>query len=169
MNMNAQIPQPPQDLGEVYDIWYTPWWRTTWGYGILALSGLICVLCIFWVFKKYMPKKEEKPEIKAYKALAKLTHKDFKMFDDYKIAYTQLVSILKIYVQERYNVSALSETDNSFLQILPVEKALIEPLVQRAQFIKFDDMHRNAALSREQVLADIAQAQLFVKHTTPSA
>lgn len=161
------------ELYDIYETWHVPFWRTTWFYTIIGVCITfiilgIGVLLFFWY--KRRPKKLIMPWEHALMMLASLHPEIVSSKEDAKKFYSKLTNILKVYVQERYAILAMSATDSEF--IAHIERASLVPsdlidglkeLMNGAAAVKFADM----AAMQEQMKVHVHLCKECVEKTIP--
>lgn len=149
-------------LDDVYDIWYTSFWQTPLGYGILILLSLIACLIIFgivWLIKRYKESPKER-SIRQLRALAEQAKKG----KPQKKIYQELTHIMKTYLQSMYDLPQ-GITDNEVLPLLVAqgyEKEhihTVQNIFEAAQQIKFGVENESGT----RVEQDIAVMRLFIE------
>lgn len=123
-------------------------------YLIIALVLLLVALLLFFIFFK-LSKKEEKlklttrskpktrADIAALEALDKLWHKKLWQEGKIKLYYSELTEIIRIYIDDRFNVDAMEMVSNEILDairgknISPESYELLRNLLTTADLVKF--------------------------------
>jgi hypothetical protein len=154
-------------LNEIYDIWYTPWWQISYGYGIILVLGLVglifCGVCVYWFKKRSLT-----PQQKAIKELRALTLRAITDHKSIQQIYAEMTASLKKYIAARYRSSLHGSTDYECIILLKKllgQDSLIVPienLMRTAQEVKFA---RTMVLVK-QIKEDIAGAMLFIERTS---
>lgn len=119
-------------LGTNYELWITPWYKTSVFYAILIILSIILIpLLLYLIYNLYIKYQSiETRTIKSLKKLLKLTQKNS---IEVKLAYGKLTDILKNYTQKKYGLNAPGITDIEMLKFLKN----INDLIYRCQEIKF--------------------------------
>lgn len=113
---------------DVYDVWYHPWWHSTWFY--LAVSVFLCAVIFFVVYYLYkigwfvrvVPYDRQ-----ALKDLDQMQAQKYSTQDQIRTAYFQLTTILKKYFAQRYGVPLHDKSD---IEIVPILQSQLEPILQ---------------------------------------
>ena len=100
---------------------YTAWWK--WLLGILLAILIIGGLIYWFVFRKKALTEEEKaallpPYDRALIELKKLENSKYLIQDEYKQYYSELTDIVRSYLEEDVNVSALESTTDQLIDKL---------------------------------------------------
>ena len=154
-------------LIDVYDVWYEPWWHAKSFYASLIFFA-ICVACflMFCLWKWYMRAQQFSFEQIALLQLQKLHQLPYDSDESMRDSYFQMTMIMKIYLSKRYAVGLLNKTDKeivlSIAPIVPVEiSATLQELFERAYQIKF----AHAAISLKMLYDDIDYMQRIIYKT----
>lgn len=162
---------------ELYDIeqlWHIPFWQTKQFYW--ALIGLCIVfisLLILVIIKKLFFKKRIKtPWEIAFAQLATLKKNNLISAEHGKEFYCALTSIIKEYLQNRYQIDVVSATDTELIAILERQSEFHIPLALSAQvrevidgmaFIKYAKIEA----AQKKIDADFERVMRIVKETIP--
>lgn len=147
-----------QDLYDIYDFWYVPWWATTWGRVIVAVAAalFLCLLALLgWYSVIYYRRRRlsEWAQIKKY--LAELSRKK----ENTPQEYEQLVTIVKKLFTYRFGAAVQSKTDTElvvWLQSFPADSS-------EYQFISFfntGDIRFTPGVREIPLIADYAKKAL---------
>jgi uncharacterized membrane protein len=151
---------------EIYGYWHTPWWQKpiVW-YGGTFLLFLLLLITFFGILYKWRSKTIINPSQNAINRLHKLTleavHKDA------SAAYTELIDILRMYVNQRFGFS-VSLTEHELQEKIAHQLPLyageeLNNVFNHATQAKF--------ASREYMLElihdDIENIRSFIVTTTP--
>lgn len=145
-------------------------------YGVIAL--IILVLVVWFaasVLYKYMRKRETKehllpkipPHIVANKALVELHNRKLWQNGKYKLYYTELTAILRVYISERWGISALEYTTDEIIAALsdidlPRDSRFgLVALLRTADMVKFAKAEPDAEENEE----NYTRAYYFVENT----
>ncbi len=157
-------------LYDIYSIWHVPFWQTTQFYIIVSVICLLVILALaWWLIRKYI-KKNRKPVPawqRALEQLQQLQNKTYSSKQEGKQCYFAITSILKQYLQNRYQFDAPSKTDTELIQYLQKNK-YSETLAQNMKdicngciLIKF----ANQQAMQEQIVQHIALGIQIVRQT----
>ncbi len=160
-NMNAQ----ELVLDDVYDVWFTPFWQTPVGYGILIVL-VFALLALLYVIFKLLGARRGSTKEQSLRSLRALAEKYKKGSIETKKVYQELTGTIKLYTQWRYDLPR-GMTDYELTALLAnvdCEKKRqddVRRIVTDAQMIKFG---RVEAL-KSQVQHDIAAVVTFIEQT----
>ena len=168
--------QPQDQIYDIYDFWFEPFWQTRWfKITMLLLAILIFVVLAYFLWRKFFgPKKIESWE-KALKEL-KVLKKDFLVGDaesfgrkKNKQFYFELISCLKNYLNLRYNIKDFGKTDAEMVVILnelhvpAYVSENVELIFVGAMTIKF----ANQQVAKKQMEDDWARAVRLIQDSIP--
>lgn len=121
-----------QVLSTNYELWITPWYKTTIFYVSLGITATIIIsLLSYLIYKLYIKYQSiDTKTIKSLKKLLKLTQKNS---IEVKAAYGKLTDILKNYTHKKYDLNAPGITDLEMLKFLKN----INEIIYKSQEIKF--------------------------------
>lgn len=151
-------------LDDIYDVWYTSFWQTPVGYGILFLllcaSVSMIIISIFWLRARRGSYKEQ-----ALRNLRQLYTKAQKGGESKKI-YQELTRIIKVYTQCHYGLPrGLTDYElTAMLDSLGCDKQQQDDLrriFMDAQMVKFGA----AVTARVHLEKDIGSAISFIQIT----
>ena len=124
-------------------------------YAIYGIIGLILLSLIIWFLASLIAKHRQReaqmekpapklpPHIVAIKALEELKNRKLWQNNKHKLYYSSLTSILKIYIEDRWQVSVLDKTSNEVMaELRDVEMSResrgdLMQIFQTADFVKF--------------------------------
>lgn len=145
-------------------------------YGIIALLILSLIIwLIATLLYRHMRKRETQvrvmpkiaPHIVANKALVELHNRKLWQNGKYKQYYTALTSIIRVYISERWSISALEYTTDEIIEALadvdiPRDSRMaLVALLRTADMVKFAKAQPEAAENEENYL----RAYYFVENT----
>ena len=145
-------------------------------YGIIALLILSLIIwLIATLLYRHMRKRETQvrvmpkiaPHIVANKALVELHNRKLWQNGKYKQYYTALTSIIRVYISERWSISALEYTTDEIIEALadvdiPRDSRMaLVALLRTADMVKFAKAEPEAAENEEHYL----RAYYFVENT----
>lgn len=145
-------------------------------YGIIALLILSLIIwLIATLLYRHMRKRETQvrvmpkiaPHIVANKALVELHNRKLWQNGKYKQYYTALTSIIRVYISERWSISALEYTSDEIIEALadvdiPRDSRMaLVALLRTADMVKFAKAEPEAAENEENYL----RAYYFVENT----
>lgn len=145
-------------------------------YGIIALLILSLIIwLIATLLYRHMRKRETQvrvmpkiaPHIVANKALVELHNRKLWQNGKYKQYYTALTSIIRVYISERWSISALEYTTDEIIEALadvdiPRDSRMaLVALLRTADMVKFAKAEPEAAENEENYL----RAYYFVENT----
>lgn len=158
----------------------TPWtflefWKLYGNYVLLSLLAVLILLLILRLILRrrknkpvfVKPKPKIPPHITAIDKLHKLKEKKLWQQDKYKLYYTELTDILRLYIQDRYKIPAPEYTANQIIAAvnrsdIPEEaKQNINQIFPLADLVKFAKMK---PLANENDRA-LKQALEFIERT----
>lgn len=156
-------------LIDIYDIWYKPFWKSTWFLAIVTIIACILLGYIFfYVYKKYLKKQIViDPVVLALYKLAALKKMNINTEQDSKDCYFRLSSIIKEYLAFRYDSIFIQLTDKELINhaepYLSNDHAhMLKKLMQEMSFIKFE----HKVVGNEKLKKDIETVQNFIEYTT---
>ena len=157
-----------QNLYDIYDFYHPPLWQQPWFWVVTLLGALLLGFGLFmwWQRRKRIVKK---PWEIALDKLHTLTPSTYTHRDEYKRFYFTLTSILKQYLDNRYNWQTQAQTDDELVEWLERTNAplpVAEPmrmLVEHAQLIKFANMDA----IKSQAIADKEVSISLINRTKP--
>jgi len=92
-----------------------------WALGGLLLAGLIFLLLLYLRRRKqnrpfsFIQKPVDPPHVIALKELEKIKEEKLWASENHKYYYTRLVDVLRIYIENRFNVNAMEQTTDEIL------------------------------------------------------
>ncbi len=93
-------------------------------------AGLLLAAALFLYFRKRRKLIESAPpipaHIKAFAALQKLIDEDFIGKNEFKLFYLQISAILRVYIEEQFQIQAPELTTEEFLEILAGDQSLLK-------------------------------------------
>ena len=154
---------------DIYEYYYIPFYQQPL---FIVLASIVSIgllgLVGYWLYKRSF--KPISPWDWALSEIAKLPTATYTTKDDYKKFYFAITTILKAYLEKRYNWDTQDKTDEelaTFLHLHGFQAQLLEKLkkmLQGATWIKF----ANEEAIRTQVDEDLGTAQLIIKKTIPT-
>jgi len=166
--------RPIVDIMEVKTTWRDYIWYILGG--LLAI-GLIAFVIYYFrknkktdIPKQAPPKYVETPNEKALRMLAELEQKQLWQNDHVKQYYTELTDILRIYIEERFNTSAMELTSDELLLVIRKHKEMMRHHEALSTVLRTADMAKFAkAQPLPQEHTDAFDfTQQFVKDTKPA-
>ena len=148
-------------------------------YVIYGLIALVLLSLIIWLVAsqlyKYMRKRENAervlpkipPHIVANKALVELNHRKLWQNGKYKLYYTELTAILRVYISERWGISAMEYTTPEIIEALSEidmprdSRFALVALLRTADIVKFAKAEPEAEENEE----NYTRAYYFVENT----
>lgn len=144
-------------------------------YGVIAAIILALLVWLAYMLgvanhnKRATVKPQPKlpPHVIAIKALEELKHRKLWQNNKHKLYYSSITSILKVYIEDRWNVSVLDKTSNEVIAELrdidmPRDsRSNLIAILQTADFVKFAKMIPDA----EENEACYTRAYYFVENT----
>ena len=148
-------------------------------YVIYGLIALVLLSLIIWLVAsqlyKYMRKREATervlpkipPHIVANKALVELNHRKLWQNGKYKLYYTELTAILRVYISERWGISAMEYTTPEIIEALSEidmprdSRFALVALLRTADMVKFAKAEPEAEENEE----NYTRAYYFVENT----
>ena len=148
-------------------------------YVIYGLIALVLLSLIIWLVAsqlyKYMRKRENAervlpkipPHIVANKALVELNHRKLWQNGKYKLYYTELTAILRVYISERWGISAMEYTTPEIIEALSEidmprdSRFALVALLRTADMVKFAKAEPEAEENEE----NYTRAYYFVENT----
>lgn len=151
-------------LNEVYDVWYTSFWQTLPGYGILTILGISIPLLGYGIYRLVAAYRIGTSKDKALRCLKALAERVRNGTNDIRGVYQELTDILKGFAQWRYVIpqgttdyelmSLLKKAGCSSIHCQGVERIMID-----AQGVKFGQV----LAPKGQVLKDIEAVAAFIE------
>ncbi|MEE1148769.1 MAG: hypothetical protein UHN93_05880 [Alistipes sp.] len=147
-------------------------------YAIYGVIGLVVIALVVWLAYMYglkshssivvaKPQPKLPPHIVAIKALEELKHRKLWQNNKHKLYYSTITSILKVYIEDRWQVSVLDKTSNEVVaELRDVEmprdcRSDLIAILQTADFVKFAKVIPEA----EENEACYTRAYYFVENT----
>ena len=148
-------------------------------YAIYGLIALVLLSLIIWLVAsqlyKYMRKREATervlpkipPHIVANKALVELNNRKLWQNGKYKLYYTELTAILRVYIYERWGISAMEYTTPEIIEALGEidmprdSRFALVALLRTADMVKFAKAEPEAEENEE----NYTRAYYFVENT----
>ncbi len=164
------ISENKDQLIDIYDIWYKPFWQSDLMYiiKIIAIVFLIGLL-LYYFYIKYVQKQDVlgAAEI-AYRDLDVLQNFHIATKQDSKNCYFSLSLIIKNYLGSRYHMKLSRLTDNEIVKqaknyMTDDNVRLLQKILQGMVFVKFE--YEVAAIQKLE--NDIALVREFIENTTP--
>lgn len=159
--------QNTQGLYDIYDVSYTPLWRTTPFYVAVALLAVGLLVLTLWIYLKKRRARAITPWAEASSQLELLMKKGGT--DNARFFYVTMTAILKNYLERRYDFKLREKTDEEvviFLEHSSLEDLVRDPLQKiftRAVACKFGKLHESV----EQMVLDAQVAHDIIKRTVP--
>ncbi len=157
-------------LIDIYDIWYEPFWQQGWFYTIVKTGiCLLIVVAFYYLYKIYIQKKVTVDcALTAYHDLDTLKKFHIVTEQDSKDCYFRLSSIIKRYLTSRYQVAFTQLTDQEIVQQAACYMAddnvrMLQHLLQGMTFVKFE--HEVAVYQKLE--NDIQLIKEFIQNTNP--
>jgi hypothetical protein len=158
-------------LYDIYPTWHVPFWQTTWFFWLMMLIGSIILAALITGFIMWK-RKYKKPKTAWEQALSALNLLGQRAMHprESKEFYTQLTSILKRYLQERYEIPVMGKTDQELiaslesLDVLKDAPVLLQEVIEGSTIIKF----ANVQSGQERMHQDLDRCRVFITTTIPS-
>lgn len=155
-------------LIDIYDIWYEPFWHQKWfSFIIVVCMCLLIVVLLYFLYNKYIKKTVfidyallAVSDLDALKKIQIITKQDS------KDCYFSLSLIIKKYLASRYHVIFTQLTDKEIIQKAELYMTddnvhMLQRLLQGMTFVKFE--HEIAM--NEKIEKDIQLIEDFIKNT----
>ena len=159
--MNKEVNQ----LIDVYDVWYKPWWHSKYAYIFVIILFFIAVYAIVYFIKRYRARAAilSLDEI-AISHLGEMLLQKYDSDDALRDGYFKMIMIIKVYLSKKYSIALLGKTDHEIIDeiktVVPVEVyAPLQELFERAFQIKF----AQAAVSEKMLFEDVEFLQQIIK------
>ncbi len=156
------------ELYDLYDVWYQPWWQST-SVRVVVLVVVIAVLsCLVWLSRRWMHRAQPVPYDQKILMQCQQLKQNSTMLE-MPLLYAQLTTLLKEYLEKRYNVYLASLTDQELLAhvgelgMQEPQIALIRQLLVYSVPVKFDDQQT----AIEDPIIHIALLEQLIKETRP--
>lgn len=157
---------------ELYDIWYKPFWHSTWFiiFCVCSIMGILVFFGWYLYFFYWTRKFAKEPWRKPLKNLSELDVLLFAEASKHKVFYTILIDILKKYFALIFIIKLDDKTDQEVLELLAQSKLSagayedFMAIVQGAMTIKFAS--QESALERMRY--DLVRAVSVIKSTMPN-
>jgi len=159
------------ELCDIYDLWHTPFWQTTW---FLVLSIMIPVaivvgVTVYFVVCYMSKKRKVSAWERALQELRLLKIDTEPTKDQGKRFYFQLTGIVKKYLHARFDINIVGKTDKEVCNVLkdhsftqPV-MPLIDEIFSGVEFIKYADSQARV----QQMHNNVDHAISIVEKTRP--
>ncbi len=159
------------ELYDIYDLWYQPFWQTTWFWWFAIVSAVGLIMLIVWYmahrYRARIPAREKPAWQVALKRLEGLPKRNDSVTP--KEFYGIITGTLKEYFQRRYGFDLHGKTDQEVLAYLTHE-AVPDDIVRDLTVIfthgvanKFAD----GMQQQELCLQDLSLSIAIVKRTMP--
>lgn len=161
MKMNKEVKQ----LIDVYDVWYKPWWHSTYFYICIALLLIVTIVGIVYFLKKrYQSLKILSLDEIAILHLQEMLEQMYDSDDLIRDGYFKMTMIVKVYISKKYDIKLLGKTDQEIIEsikpVVPVEVyAPLQELFERSFQIKF----ARGAVSEKMLFEDVAFVQQIIE------
>ncbi len=159
--------QQPQGLYDIYDLLFTPFWRTT---PFLVTVACITGLCLSYGAWRYWKKMRSRPRTPWEEAQMRLDELRAKVTTtDANILYASITDTLKKYLERRYSYQLLEKTEEEIVVFLSTSampdqiKNAAQEIFSRAVAYKFG----NAQESVGQMVVDVQNAKRIILQTMP--
>jgi hypothetical protein len=160
-------------LYELYDLWYTPFWKQWWVIGIIVTFCLflITIALYWWLCIRKIRVLVKDPWQEALDSLYAINLSLFEDLDHHRILYHELTNILKQYVSKLYLLDLQGKTDSEWLAVLASSQfprdlqVPLRSIMEGALTIKF--AHQDVAM--EQMRFDIVRSIDIVRNTIPTS
>ena len=132
--------KPQVDFDDIFDVWQPAWWENPWA--VAGVIGVIFLLLFFvyWLLKKYwLYTKPVDPRTFALQQLYAINPEHGAQAKEF---YTQLLIIMKNYLDARYDLQSVSKTEHELGDYVALQGPLtwvpaVKHIAQRAVTIKF--------------------------------
>jgi hypothetical protein len=168
---HAQLSEPPGRLRAPATT--SPLWQNVWFWlavGLVLASGL--AVALFYGSRHSQTRRRESAYVVAMARLGKLEHRGLPEPGEADAWYVELSSIIRHYLEDRYNLRAPELTTEEFLQVargsgvLTIEhRKLLEDFLLRCDRVKFAGYAPDDAESRQ----TLDSARGFLHDTRPEA
>lgn len=157
-------------LIDIYDIWYEPFWQ--WGWFSVIKMITICVVVgvfLYYLYRKYFQKRVvEDCAIIAYRDLDELKNFHIATKQDSKDCYFSLSLIIKSYLASRYHTVFTQLTDKEIVRqaesyMTDDNVRLLQQILQGMVLLKFE----HAVAAYKKLEKDIELVEEFIQNTTP--
>ncbi|MGB8366920.1 MAG: hypothetical protein WCD44_01035 [Candidatus Babeliales bacterium] len=122
-----------------YDIWHKPFWQTTTFYwAMIAVATLIFIVICYFLIKKYFSYKKKKilptwqrllQELESQWTIGLIKPEQSKKF------YHLVTAILKNYLQDQFNFSLHSKTDDEVIAYLAQKEEITQKVLENIQTV----------------------------------
>lgn len=157
-------------LIDIYDIWYEPFYKQTWFMTLtIILLALLLSIFMYCVYKKYRKQVSVVDcAVTAFQGIELLKKIHIVTKQDSKDCYFSLSSIIKQYLACRYDGIFTRLTDKEIMvhaeRYMHAENVLLlEKILHAMVLVKFE--HKIAAT--EKLEKDIILVEEFIRNTTP--
>jgi hypothetical protein len=104
---------------DIYDVWYTPWYKTYYFYSVVAI---IFLFFSYLFYRWYTNRKKLVVELSAsQKALLTIEKLKREYYNNPQVAYSILTHTLKVYLESYYKISLVGQTDSEFLETIALQ------------------------------------------------
>ena len=112
-------PVAQMEFYDIYDIWYTPWYKTYYFYASIVCVCLGMGYVLYrWYKNRRVPVAQLSPQEKALQIIEDLKKHSSQ---DPQHSYTILTHMLKVYLESCYKIPLVGKTDDEFLAIMAVQ------------------------------------------------
>jgi hypothetical protein len=113
---------------DIYDVWYTPWYKTHYFYIFLATVFLLFSYLIYrWYKNRKVFIVKLSPSQKALLIIEKLKKESH---ENYSLCYMILTQTLKSYLEEESNIPLKGLTDEEFITLAQRQKFFSPEILQ---------------------------------------
>jgi len=167
-----------KDIKTVMDAPFS--WKELFGWIGMALVVLIALLVIAYVLARYVFKKKvevftpkpqpvEPAHVVALRALEKIKAEKLWQSGQIKLFYTQLTDVVRIYMQDRFNINAMELTSDQIMTLVKQHPEMNELRTTLRQLLELSDLVKFAKfvpLDNENDRS-VLDAFTFVEKTAP--
>lgn len=168
MNMNNNL---HDQLYDIYPLMHIPFWQTGWFYGVCFGAALFVIaLLIYFLICYWQRRRLQKPYwVQALDALH-ANNKKYGSSEYAKKFYTQLIEILKKYLQQRYGYDLMSLTDQEMIDYLATHQFPQDLLIKMREIVENSCMIKfaNMQIIQERMKQDSESSIECVQKTIPA-
>lgn len=128
------------DFDDIFDVWQPMWWENPWAVAGVVAGAIFLLFLMFQLVKKYwLQKKPIDPRTWALQQLYAINPEHVVISKEF---YTQILLIMKHYLDTRYGLQSASKTDSELGDYIAAQGPqgwvpAIKHIAQRSVTIKF--------------------------------
>ena len=117
---------------DIYDVWYTPWYKTYYFYGAV---GVLCAAIVYVLYRWYKNRKAPVVQLSPQEKALHLIEHLKKTAQEPRHSYAILTHMLKVYLESCYKIPLVGKTDDEFLAIIMVQPTVSKETIDDLKII----------------------------------